>query len=154
MSGKIVGAKLVFGVESVCDQIVCPRRQHIPVFGRIVCIAFRIGNCCGEDEHIAAFLDRHVSTVSLTVRDRVGAYIVSGKRFFPFSAFTVIKDVVEQAFAQFGIVEQEQRRGRIGYIHCADRAVAEIFFRQKEQIAVRRFHQFVCGNRLSINQCT
>ena len=104
MSGKIVCTKLIFRIQSFFQKIIGPSGQYLPVFGSIIRISFLLSDSGSQNQHISGLFHRHVSTVSLAVSQRIGPHIVSGKRFTPFSAFTVFENEIHQAFSQFDIV--------------------------------------------------
>ena len=92
VTGKVVGAQLVIGIQAFFQQIVRPNGQHIPMPAGILGISFAQGDGRSQDQHIAAFLHRHIASVGLSVRLRISPDIVCGKRLVPLSAFAVIEN--------------------------------------------------------------
>ena len=143
VSGKVIRTELVLRVKTVLNQIIRPGCQSFPMLLCVVSISFYSSNRCSKDYHIAGFFDRHIASVSLTVSQRICTYVVSSKRFGPFSAFTIIEDMVHGSFHQFRIVKQKQRSSRISQIDCSDGTITEILFGKEYQVTIRSLYQFM-----------
>ena len=104
VSGKVIRTKLVLRIKTILYQIIRPGCQSFPMLLCVVGISFYSSNRCSKDYHIARFFDWHIASVSLAVSQRICTYVVSSKRFGPFSAFTIIEDMVHGSFHQFRIV--------------------------------------------------
>ena len=108
VSGEVVGAELVGGVESVFYQIVGPGGDDVPVAVGVGCVALDARDFGGEGEHIASLLERHVGSVYLAVGYGIGAQVVGGKGLVPPAAAAILEDAGHHGLDQFGIVYQEE----------------------------------------------
>ena len=77
VSGKVIGTKLVFRIETVFYQVICPGSQRFPMFLRVVGISFYSSNHSSQYNHITRFFDWHIAAVSLAVCQRISTYIMS-----------------------------------------------------------------------------
>ena len=124
------------------------------MFGSIVGIAIDHADSCSHSQHITALFNRHIPAIGLAVSQRISTDIMSRKRLRPFSALTVIENMIHQSFRQIGIINQKQRHRRIGNIDGTDWTVTEILLRKKNQISFFIFDQLMCSNGLTISQGT
>ena len=76
------------------------------------------------------------------------------ERLGPLTAFAEIIDVIHQAFGELGIVEEEERGGRIGHVDGTDRSVAVVLLREPKQVTVGSFHKLVGVDSLAVSQGT
>ena len=152
VSGEVVRAELVGGIQTVLHKVVGPCRQGIPMLERILGASLHLADRSREDQHVAALLDRHVAAVGLAVGQGVGDDIVCREGFGPLAALGVVEYEVEQGLRQLGVVVEEQRRRGVGDIDRTDRAVAEVLLREPCQLALRRLDEFVCGDSLTVGQ--
>ena len=79
--------KLIGRIKTFAAKVLGPGGQRLPMALGIVGVALGLGDCGSEDQHVAAFLDRHVLGIGLAVGQRIGAHVVRGERFFPAAAF-------------------------------------------------------------------
>ena len=88
MSRKIVGAKLIFGVKTEFHKIISPFLQNIKMFNCIISAFDLFANRRNAQNHISAFLNRHLCavhktacriSVNLTVKQRILSGIVRCK---------------------------------------------------------------------------
>lgn len=63
VAGEVVGAELVLGIVPLVQQIVGPELQGLPVAPRKIEIAAEFDQRAGEQQHVAALLDRHLVVV-------------------------------------------------------------------------------------------
>src|SRR6185369_11327540 len=90
VSGEIIRAKLVVGIESLILQVRRPFLQQWPIGPAEFGITFRFGERGQQDKHIAAFLNRHLAifgffaaSVNLPIREWIGAEIMRRERKAP-----------------------------------------------------------------------
>ena len=107
MTGKIIRTQLVLRIQPGMDQVICPYSQRLPVFSRIIGIAFYLRNGSSQQNHIPCFLDRHIATVQLTVGNRIGTQVMCRERLGPAPAFAIIENRSHHPFQQIGIINQE-----------------------------------------------
>ncbi len=60
VAGEVVGAELVFRIETLFREVVRPLGKNGPVLVGEFCVAFDLGDGGDEEEHVAAFLDGHL----------------------------------------------------------------------------------------------
>src|SRR5262245_48305167 len=99
MAGKVIRAKLPFGIESFLLQIICPLFQLLPIKFSETYVAFHFGHGREKAEEITTFLDWHLIiyaaftiTVNLSIGFRIGAKIVWRERKFPALARSVVHE--------------------------------------------------------------
>ena len=142
VTGEVVGAQLILGVETLGLEIVGPLVQDRPVLAGEVRVALGLGQGRQEDEHVAGFLDRHLvflgplaAAVDLAVGQRIGAEIVRGEGPLPARRGCVVEVLHEDGLGQGRAEQQKLRSHRINYIDRADTAVGEILLGEDQRRA-------------------
>ena len=150
VSRKVVGAKLIFEYHSLFDKVIRPfcKGSHIRryVFGFAAETDIRVTH----NEHIAAFLYRHLTriivhvarkrvyfkgivavesvtlpeAVHLSVAYGVSAYVVRRETVKPYGRGSEREYPPQHTEHEFGSVHKEKRSRRIGYVHRIHTAVA------------------------------
>ena len=152
VSGEVIGTELVLRIESLFHQIVGPGGEHFPMFGRIAGIALYGSNGSRKNQHVSTLLNRHITSVNLSVGKRIGTQIMGGEGLSPFATFTIMEDTVHHAFLQFRIIDQIEGSRGVGQVHRIDTAVTIVFLRQPQKVTIGGFHQLVGGNGLTVGQ--
>src|ERR1700753_1939410 len=90
MTGEIVGTELIFRIETVGLQIVCPLGQLRPILLSEMPIALCTTKRIHKDQHVSALLNGHLiffgqfpSTVHLSISERIRAQIMRRERPAP-----------------------------------------------------------------------
>ncbi len=152
VTGKVVGAKLVVGIEPFLHQVIGPGGQYLPVTGRIIGVSFHGGDSTGHDQHITRFLHRHIAAIGLSIGQGIGTHIMRRKRLGPFTALAVVEDRIDDSLQQIRVISQKQRGRGIGHIYRTDGTVAVVFFGEEQQGALFVLHQLVGCYRLTVSQ--
>ena len=85
VAGKVVGAELVGRVLSVVGEIIGPCGDNVPVLVDIPRVSVNLTKLGSQRKHVACLLEWHVTTIDLTVGNRVGAQVVGGEWLGPAS---------------------------------------------------------------------
>ncbi len=90
MASEIIGAELVFRVEPLFEQVLRPARKRLPMSLRVTDIVAGFTERLYQNQHIAAFFDRHLSqfgffapAVYLAVRQRIAPNVMRSEGEFP-----------------------------------------------------------------------
>ncbi len=146
-AGEIVRAELVAGVVSGLHEVVGPLGQQGPVLAGIAGIALGLGERPHEDQHVAAFLDRHLGlddvqglvlvpvAIGLAVGERIGAEIVRGEGIRPIRTGAIGEVGIQHGADQRGVEGEEHRGGRVGHIDGCDAAIGEILLGEQQRLA-------------------
>ena len=85
VSGEVVRAELIFGIEALLSQICGPAGQLRPIWLREIRIALHLGKRGHQDQHIAALFHRHLAvfiqlpaSVYLAVCQRILTQVMRG----------------------------------------------------------------------------
>jgi len=159
MSGKIVGAELVVGIEAFGRQILGPARDGRPPLCGKVRAVLDVRERAETDQHVAALFDRHLvllaplaAPVALTVAQRVLADIVRREVERPARVRGVKQDGRERGTRQRGAQQREVRQLRIEDIDGPHAAVAGVLLGKIERLAVRIGDQLAGRERLTVGQ--
>ena len=156
MAEEIVGADLVGGVLAVRDQIVCPLRKQRAVFRKQLRTRARRDGGSRHDQHIAAFLDRHlvagvaVRAVDLPVDLRIAAHVMRRKFKRPVGAFRVVQDRPEHAVYKLRVIKEVHRHTGIADIRRRGAAVGQALLRDIQKSVLLVLHQLMCRHDLPV----
>ena len=109
MARKVIGAQLVFGVETECAQVSGPGGEGLPVAGGIAPVILVVTDGGGEDNHVASLLYRHVARVCLPLGDGICTEVVRREGFGPAARFGIIIVAVDHSLRQTRIVLKIER---------------------------------------------
>ncbi len=116
VSGKVVGAELVFRIQPFLFQIFRPASENRPVSRSKARVPLGNRNAGNHQKHVPALLDRHLiglcllpAAVDLSVRVRVRPQIVRSESEFPSGKFGVFKQGCQLCLEEGWIEQQEQR---------------------------------------------
>ena len=84
MACEVVRTELILGVCSVLHEVVCPLRERSPITVCPIGIAVYVGDGCGQDDDVRAFLDRHIAAeTTASIRETDGINLVVGSLLLP-----------------------------------------------------------------------
>src|SRR6266568_8364610 len=145
---KVVGAKLVFWVETLSEEIGSPFRNQRPVARSERAVMFGSREGCNHQDHVAGLLHWHLivfthfaSSVELAVGERVNAEIVWGKGELPMLGLGIAHDRLKLRLDQFGIEKQKHRRRGIEHIDSGDGSVAEVLLGHEKRDTIGVFNE-------------
>ena len=150
LAGEVVGAELIFGILAILEGIESPLRQSAPVLLREACVRALLQHRRGQQEHVAALLQRHPVAIVLAVGIGIHAHIVGCPDLVPVAALGIVEYEVQQGLRDLGVIAQEQRDGGIGHIHGAGASVGEVLLGDEIQVVVPSCYELVGGNGLPV----
>ena len=159
MTGEIIGAKLVLGIEAFFLEILGPLFQPLPVKTGEVRIPFHFRDRSHQEQQIAGLFDGHLvprralaAAVNLAVGVRIGAEVVRRERKIPALARGVIHERHEKRFGHGRSEQQELRRHGIKDIRRSNAAIGMILLAELQRLAIGIRDKFARGEALAIGE--
>ena len=138
------------------QQITAPLLQQIPIFPGERNISARQRGRCGHQQHVAAFLHRHLTlhfhAICLAVQQRIVSGVMRGKGIGPSIGAGIAKNRTHHRFYKAGIIQQEERHGGITDINSGGTGTASTFLGNEQQLAFGILTQFVGRHALPVCQ--
>ena len=159
MSGEVVGAELVLGIETFLLEIGRPLLELRPVALCEIGVSIDPGDRGHQDQQIAALLDGHLipsaglsAAVDLPVGLGIGAQIVRREGELPAIAGGIVHKRHDERLGQRGAEQQELRGHGIEHVRRRDAAVGMVFLAELQRLPIGVGHEFPGGETLPVSQ--
>ena len=162
VSGEVVGAELVPGIEAEPPEVFRPLRHRRPPLLGEAGVPLLLRQRRERDEHVAALLHRHPVRVSVRLAglgvcphrvhlargERILPEVVRRIVVFPLVRRGVLEYRAQRGAGEFGRGVEQKRQLRIEYVHRSNAAVRAVLLRKVHKLPAGSRHELARGKAL------